>query len=100
MSEPRLPASGWCGDPSRGASMGRGSFGEEPPAEKVHLVRIRLDRGGYDNGGAYWGQGLPLYYAWTDDGEHNLWTRAADRNHAVEIVLKRWPSAKFYRGAS
>ncbi len=41
-----------------GASMGRPS---EALEGKVKLFQVRLDSGGYDNGGAYWGPGEPLW---------------------------------------
>ena len=62
---------------SRGAPMGRrnecaiggvvtapAKFPFEHPALKVHLRKVPLDSGGYDQGGAYWGLGTPLYVAW------------------------------------
>lgn len=47
------------------APMGRRETRITPdnmPAERsLRLFRVRLDRGGYDDGGAYWGAGQPLY---------------------------------------
>lgn len=45
-----------------GASMGRASFGHDF-AGRIYVSRVRLDSGGYDSGGAYWGHGEPLYAA-------------------------------------
>jgi len=61
---------------------------------KVTLQRIRLNRGGYDRSGAYWGIGSPLYVALTtiDDNEESYHFRARDRKHAKEIVLTNWKS--------
>lgn len=44
-----------------GAPMGRHTGPDFLCAEagRVTLRRIRLDRGGYDPGGAYWGHGAP-----------------------------------------
>ena len=39
---------------SRGAPMGRVAFGFDTAAV-CRLSRLRLDRGGYHAGGAYWG---------------------------------------------
>lgn len=64
---------------------------------KVSLSRVRLNGGGYDAGGAYWGIGQPLYWAWTDDGRVDLWFRASDREAAKAHVWHRYPAAKFYR---
>lgn len=47
-------------DCSRGAPMGRTSvYPVTSAALRFRLVRVRLDSGGYDNGGAYWGYGRP-----------------------------------------
>lgn len=80
------PDSGWMGDRSRGASMGRPSKGTQADYTyedgklsasfedhtrklgKLHLAAIRLDSGGYDPGGAYWGHGGWLWEAWDDAG--------------------------------
>ena len=57
-----------------GAPMGRheNRIPSNLPPRSVRLYRVRLNRGGYDDGGAYWGTGQPLYCAeWTlgeDDG--------------------------------
>ena len=67
-----------------GASMGRPSDG--PLVGRVHLERVYLDRGGYDNGGVYWGAGEPLYRAmghW--DGVTYL--RASSREEAKSKLV-------------
>lgn len=47
-----------------GAAMGRTSlFPNLAVPLKLRLVRVRLDSGGYDAGGAYWGIGERLYRA-------------------------------------
>ena len=46
-----------------GASMGRrDNVAEALDVKKLHLERVRLNSGGYDPGGAYWGQGAPMEY--------------------------------------
>ena len=65
-----------------GAPMGRR---ESPHHEgKIRLFRVRLDSGGYDNGGAYWGLGKALYCALSDGGMQ--FTRARSRAEAVELL--------------
>jgi hypothetical protein len=64
---------------------------------KVTLQRIRLDSGGYDPQGAYWGIGQPLYWAATDDGKLDDTFRAYDRDEAKEHVRQSIPQARFYR---
>lgn len=79
----------------RGAPMGRADL-HEPPQSKVRLFRVRLDAGGYDDGGAYWGLGPPLYCA-TDDYGFRMFTRAASREAAKREVLADNPGVTFWR---
>jgi hypothetical protein len=67
------------------------------------LRRIRLDNGGYDSGGAYWGHGQPLFY-WavtiTEDDttdEYSGFLRARDRDVAKASIRELHPLARFYR---
>ncbi|QPC91487.1 hypothetical protein [Mesorhizobium sp. INR15] len=66
-------------------------------APKVTMQRIRLDSGGYDPAGAYWGIGSPLYWAATDDGQLDETFRASSRDAAKAHVRKTIPQARFYR---
>ncbi len=89
-------ARGWCGDPRRGAQMGRGSCKPEDFVGRVHLEKVPLD-GDYDQGGAYWGAAIgntpPLFCAWDEEG-NTMWLRAADRLQAMEKLPN---SVKFFR---
>ena len=80
-----------------GAQMGRKTDLPRDTTAKIHLQRVRLDSGGYDKGGAYWGIGAPLFCAWcnSEDGVEVLtaYARAYDREHAKGL----FPNAKFYR---
>jgi hypothetical protein len=67
--------------------MGRPSTGTEPTAP-VRLFRVRLDSGGYDDGGAYWGHrtgGRYLYAATDGDGWFKT-VDAASRAHAALLL--------------
>ena len=64
---------------------------------KVALRRIRINNGGYDAGGAYWGRGTPLYWAGSDTGVVDLWFRASGREAAKAHVREAFPNATFYR---
>lgn len=91
-------------DSSRGASMGRvdelGRFDTRGPGRPWATVRrIGLDEGGYDNGGAYWGHGAPL---WGIAANHSaggtpapaparLYVRARYYADAVEYARQRLP---------
>lgn len=90
---------GWCEDPRRGAALGRyakhtdGLF-----TGKLVLRRVRLDVGGYDALGTYWGLGLPLYWYADADGQVDATLRAPDRDAAKrEIRSLRYPFARFFR---
>jgi hypothetical protein len=81
----------------RGAPMGRRS---EQPADMVGKVSLRLVPfvdGDYDQGGAYWGGGTPLFCAWNFravDGEMRVcYFRAASRADAKAKL----PGCTFYR---
>lgn len=72
---------------SRGAPMGRPGWLSGPEG-KVRLFRVNLDSGGYDDGGAYWGLGKPLYCC-TDDMNFRYFVRASTRREAFEKA-KNW----------
>lgn len=82
-----------------GAPMGRRyteRFTLEALGTPLYLRRIRLNSGGYDAGGAYWGLGPPLFYV--EDGVGNSrFFRARDRAEAKAKILEDWPDATFYR---
>lgn len=83
-----------------GADMGRQNNRTGPGYPvKFRLRKIQIDSGGYDSGGAYWGTGQPLYYAWGDGAKEvqEYWTRAWDREEAKAAVRAKWPKASFYR---
>lgn len=66
---------------------------------KVKLARVRINQGGYDDGGAYWGIWEPLYYAsfYDNDGDINeCFLRAHSREQAKKILCNYEP-LKFYR---
>lgn len=75
-----------------GAPMGRASYGSIPECfpRSVRLFRVNLDSQGYDDGGAYWGIGQPL---WCAIGEHDTgcisraFVRAWSREEAI-VELK------------
>lgn len=56
---------------------------------KFTLRRIRLDRGGYDSYGAYYGHGLPLYeFEAVNDPSISGTLRAKDRDAAKQHIWK------------
>lgn len=100
MSQPTLPQdTGWHGDRRRGASLGRVDRAPPDPHATIrfYLRRIRLDAGGYDPGGAYWGIGAPLYWASSEDSQTEFFFRARNRAAARSEVAARHPGARFFR---
>jgi hypothetical protein len=66
---------------------------------KLHLVKLRWVDGCYDEGGAYWGMGNPIYRAYgeTETEVCEVFVRARGREDAKRQVLELVPLAKFYR---
>lgn len=91
---------GWCGDPKRGAAMGRGTYeGDRDFAGRIYLRRVYLDQGGYDRNGTYFGHGAPLYWCASEDDPNDGITidrmlRAGTRAQAVAQVRAWYPKAK------
>jgi hypothetical protein len=53
--------------------------------ERIRLFRVRLNSGGYDDGGAYWGLGVPLWCARCSEGGAQF-VRAPTSRHAAELL--------------
>lgn len=64
---------------------------------KVSLQRVRINQGGYDDTGSYWGVGQPLYRYSDEDGEIDNYVRAYNREDAKAVITARYPNAQFYR---
>lgn len=64
----------------------------ENTAAKLRLSRIRINQGGYDDQGRYWGIGQPLFMAEDEDGNYRA-LRASSRDDAK----RQFPNAKFHR---
>lgn len=94
-------------DSSRGAPMGRRHYraSDQHAPIKFHLVRVPMCSGVYDVGGAYWGNGDPLFVAYADlpDEEVRLFVRAPSfgysswRDGAKGQVRFSYPNARFFR---
>ena len=86
-----------------GAPMGRpGAHPGDDPQCRIRVRRVHLDSGGYDEGGAYWGHGAPLWYASgmdECDGARNYiedFTRAYSKSAAIAQWREQWPNAKVW----
>ena len=89
---------GWCGDPRRGAAMGRNPILNADPTKPIKLVlrKIRIDNGGYDCLGTYFGWGAPLYWYANSEGTLDACLRADNRKEAKAEILRFYPQARFY----
>jgi len=92
MNDPK----GWCGDPRRGAALGRPTILEAPSTfdGKITLRRIYLNSGGYDANGTYFGFGAPLYWYANEHGDIDAMLRASNREEARAKVLAKYPKAR------
>lgn len=81
-----------------GAPMGRPNVGPAPDGcRKVRMRRVLL-AGGYDPGGAYWGdrpRGVMLFCAWTPDREFIRYLDAASYLFAQETIREEFQDADF-----
>lgn len=82
-----------------GAPMGRRERHKLDKAKQVKLAmqRIRICKGGYDSGGAYWGIGAPLYWYASDCGQVEGYLRACNREAAKATIREKYSAARFYR---
>ena len=88
---------GWCGDPKRGAALGRPTIHDAPPdfEGKLCLRRVNMSAdGAYDSNGTYFGMGDPIYWYASDCGRIDAVVRALCRSEAREKVLAVYPQAK------
>lgn len=68
-----------------GAPRGRSTSPLGKTPRSIRLFRVRLDSGGYDDGGAYWGLGAPLYCATCPEGGRQF-VRAKNRATAAALL--------------
>jgi len=83
-----------------GAQMGRMNTITEPDFPvKFRMEKLRWTDQCYDQGGAYWGSGDPIFHAWgdADQDEQEIFIRAKDRDDAKAQVREKFPNARFYR---
>lgn len=107
-AKPNIPeGTGWMGNPSRGAAIGRLNQlpDDRAAAPKLHLAKMEMEAPDYcyDKGGTYWGgwswETGRMYVAWGEwaDQEIMINVRARDHEEAREKVKALLPNAKFYR---
>lgn len=88
MHDYQKPDRGWCGDPRRGAALGR--LSDELDGDTLIMRRVPLDDGGYDPGGTYWGSGAPLFCV-ADMRGSVTYLRASD----FESAKNKFPTARW-----
>lgn len=81
-----------------GAKMGRSDvLPENNNPIKLYLQKMEMVDYAYDMGGAYWGTGLPLYCAFSNNPFVQIFIRANNRNDAKSIICEKLPFVSFYR---
>lgn len=81
--------------------MGAPSTGTAGPAPvRFYLSKVRLDSGGYDASGAYWGSRMRGYSLWryeTRNGDDSGYRDARNRDQAKAQIRLLYPNATFFR---
>ena len=98
---------GWCGDPKRGAAMGRATIIDVDPETfdgQLYVTKVRMggDYGDdYDYLGTYFGANLDnigdIYWVAAENLKVDFVVRAQNREHAEQLVLEQLPKARFFR---
>lgn len=86
-------------DCSRGAPMGRPYRSPAPdvaPPAILRVRRVRIDSGGYDDGGAYWGLGAPLWQLHGGNGAVSNFYRACTKRAALAEARALYPSPRIF----
>jgi hypothetical protein len=64
---------------------------------KFTLQRVRLNKGGYNSRGHYYGHGQPLYWYMSEDGKYDGYVRALTRVAAKQKLRADYgPAIRFY----
>ena len=77
-----------------GAPMGRRESYHPEYRAAARLFRVRINSGGYDDGGAYWGLGEPLWCCMQRDHDFQVFFRARSRRAAAEYVAAKYPGLR------
>lgn len=84
-----------------GAPMGRSNRipKDIDTAGKLYLEKLRWVDGAYDQGGAYWGMGNPIYRASgeSETEQVEIFVRAIDREDAKVQIKEIFEGATFHR---
>jgi hypothetical protein len=88
---------GWCGDPSRGAALGRPTIKGEPEG-KITVRRSPLDRQGYDRNGTYFGLGDKLFWIADEGGSVDFVTRSYFAETLARSLRRKYPGSEVVIG--
>ena len=90
---------GWCGDPRRGAALGRVPLkvADVGYTGRITLRHVRLNSGGYDENGTYFGHPNTVYWYANGEGTIDCTLRAPNRAAARAAVLAVYPKAQVRR---
>lgn len=88
---------GWCGDPTRGAALGRPTDKGDPAyAGAIYVKNVPLI-GDYDVNGTYFGGPGPLFWYASEDGTIDAMHRAKSLSDAMAFVRREYPHADVRR---
>lgn len=80
-----------------GAPMGRRGNVHGYDETPCRCFKVNLDSGGYDDGGAYWGHGEPLYCTENSAG-FRVFLRAKTRIEAIRQLKDKYDTITFKKG--
>ncbi len=85
-----------------GAPHGRcNNKGDPDTKQRFYLIKVRVNSGGYDSGGAYWGYcslGERVYRYLSEEGDIEGFVWAKSRALAKAEMLEDYPDATFFKG--
>lgn len=85
---------GWCGDIRRGAALGRPSLTGNPESDYYLVIKRVPIADGYDANGTYFGEGLPLFWVASTDGDVDFMLRGRNRAEVLSKVQKLYPNCR------
>ena len=88
---------GWCGDPKRGAALGRPTIIGAPEGA-ITVRHSPLDRQGYDRNGTYFGAGQALFWYADEGGEIDAVERACEIEDIVKVLQERFHGIEIKTG--
>jgi hypothetical protein len=93
---------GFCGDPRRGAAMGRSCYQDHPDdySGPIRIRHIKIGSQGYDCLGTYFGHppdSTRPYWVASPDCKIDYVILASSRSAAEKDARARWPNARIHK---